>query len=203
MCPKKRRHADKDSIGSRFGFRVFQRYYELTTNTKTPKVFDDFVDSSLYMAFVKFGRHMAKLSPIDPDLFVDFIIKNGVKLKDWQSDFVYETYLADLLQREPADRGIERTFVFLTEWAEENNCNYSDFFKLVTPTAAAYYIKTGKISPWLLYVADSAEILFSQFNEEHYKIINPIIDASVWSKKISKNADDVAFVKQLVNAAGM
>lgn len=203
MCPKKQRHTDKDSFGSRFGFRVYQRFYALTTSAKTPKSFDDFVDSTYYLSFVKFGRYIAQLSPIDPDSFVDFVIKNGVKLKDWQSEFVYETYLADLLKKEPAERGVERTFIFLNEWAEENNCKYNDFFGVVSPTEATYLIKTGRISPWLLYLAETAEPLFERLNEEQYKIIEPIIDPTEWSKKIKKNEDDVAFIKQLLQSAGM
>lgn len=203
MCPKKQRFVDKDSFGSRFGFRVYQRFYELTTSAKTPKTFEDFIESTYYLSFVKFGRYIAQLDPIDPESFVDFVIKNGVKLAQWQAPFVYETYLIEILKKEPAERGIERTFVFLEEWAKENKCDYKDFFKLVPPTEATYLIKTGRISPWLLYLADSAESLFNSLNQEQFKIIEPIIDPGEWSKKIKKNGDDVAFIKQLVAAAGM
>lgn len=203
LCTKKQRHADKDSFGSRFGFRVYQRFYELTTSTKAPKTFDEFVESTYYLSFVKFGRYIAQLDPIDPGSFVDFVIKNGVKLAQWQAPFVYETYLTELLKREPAERGVERTFAFINDWAEENKCDYKDFFKIVPSTEATYLIKTGRISPWLLYLADSAEQLFNRLNEEQYKIIEPIIDPTEWSKKIKKNEDDVLFIKQLCAAAGM
>jgi hypothetical protein len=203
MCPKKRRYADRDSIGSRLGFRVFQRFFELTTTAKNPKSFEDFIDSQYYTAFVKFGRHLAELNPINTDNFVDFVIKNSVKLKDWQKDYVYETYLVELMKKEPPERALERTMLFFTEWAEESGNNFNDFFRSATTQEAVYYLKTGKISPWVLYLAPSADGLMDRFNEEQYAMIEPIINPGIWTSRITKNQEDVKFIKTVLNEAGL
>jgi len=203
MCPKKRRVTDKDSVGSRMGFRVFQRFYELTTNSKKVKTFDDFIDSKYYIAFVKFGRHLVELDPINCNDFVDFVIKNGVKLNDWSKDYVYETYLEDYMRREPPDRALERTIIFLNKWGTDNDCAYSDFFRLATPSEAAYFIKTGKVSPWVLYLSASADTMWDKFNDEQYAMIETIINPGVWKARIMKNAEDKEFIAGALEAAGL
>jgi hypothetical protein len=203
MCPKKKRFAEKDNIGSRLGFRVFQRFFALTTNSKKEKTFDDFIDSRYYVSFVKFGRHLVQLNPINTNDFVDFVIRNGVKLNDWQKDYVYETYLQDLVSKEPPEKGLERTIVFMNEWADENNCTYDQFFSVIPTTEAAYLIKTGRISPWVLYLSESAGNLLDQFNDEQYNMIKAIIDPSVWTKRIQKHSEDVKFIKETLKVAGI
>lgn len=203
MCAKKKRFADKDSIGPRVGFRVFQRYYELTTNSKKPKTLESFIDSRMYVDFAKFGRYIADLDPVNKDAFVDFIIKNGVKLRDWRTDYVYETYLEDLMRKEPPEKGLERTIVFLSKWAEENDCVFNDFFRKINPIEASFYIKAGRISPWVLYLAESADDLLAQFNDEQYGMIENIIDPSIWTKRITKNTDDTKFIKETLKVAGL
>ena len=74
MCVKKRRHMEIDSPASRFGFRTFQRFYELTSTNKKPKTTQDFIDSDFYIDFVKFGNHLANLRPVYPDKFIEFVI---------------------------------------------------------------------------------------------------------------------------------
>lgn len=195
--------ADKDSVGSRFGFRVFQRFYELTTTAKKPKSLEDFIDSQYYTAFVKFGRYIADLKPINPDDFVDFVIKNGVKLKEWQSEKVYELYLEEYMRKEPPEKALERTMVFLTEWSTESGFSYNDFFRKATGAEAAYYIKTGKISPWVIYLAPSADGLLDSFNEEQYSMIEAIINPGVWTSRMTKSPEDAKFVRSVLEEAGM
>lgn len=203
MCTKKKRFADKDTVGARVGFRVFQRYYELTTNAKKPKTLDSFIDSRMYMDFTKFGRYLADLDPVNTNDFIDFIIRNGVKLRDWRTDYVYETYLEDLMRKEPPEKGLERTIVFLSKWAEENNREFQNFFRQISTIEASFYIKAGRISPWVLYLADSADELLSNFNDEQYGMIEAIIDPSIWSKRITKKSDDVKFIRETLKAAGL
>ena len=102
MCVKKRRHLDINTAGSRFGLRAFQRFYTLTTQSKSLKSIDDFIDSPYYIDFAKFGNHLAQLKPLYIEKYIDFVIMNGIKLKDWSKDYVYDTYIDDLIKKEPA-----------------------------------------------------------------------------------------------------
>lgn len=201
MCPKKRRFKDKDTPGAQLGFRVFQRFNELSMNSKKPKTEMDFINSSFYAEFVKFARYLIALNPLGIEGFIDFLIKNAIPLKSWSSEGVYEEYLYEFTKKELPDRAIERTIIAIDEWATTNNCEMGDFFKAVHPVEATYLIKSGHISPWALYLADTAGELFARFNSEQATIISNIIDPDHWHKEIMRRKDDVSFIRSILAGA--
>jgi len=203
MCVKKRRDADLNSTGSRLGFRAFQRFYELTIKSKDKKSTQDFIVSPFYTEFVKFGNYLAILKPIHSDQYIDFLIKNSVKLKDWIKDDIYYLYIDDLLKKEPAESATERTILEIVNWCEKNNEEFSEFFNKISPNEAAHLIKIGKISPWVLYLSSSAENLINNFNEDHSKMIGQIIDPGFWMKKFKNNNEDVEYIRTLLEKAAL
>jgi hypothetical protein len=203
MCKNKKRFADKDTTTSRLGFRVFQRFFALTTHSKNPKTFEDFIDSTYYLGFVKFGRYLASIEPLNTEMFVDFVIKNGVKLKDWDKEYVYDLFVDDYVKREPVDKALERSILFMDNWTSSKSLELKDFFREITTIEATGVIKMGKISPWVIYLADSANEMLEEFNDEQFGIIENRIDPKVWQQKMVNNKEDVSFVKEILGAAGL
>ena len=203
MCVKKQRHMDLDSSGSRFGFRAFQRFFEITTHSKRTKSKEEFIESPYYLDFVKFGNYVALLKPVHLDLFVDFVIRNGVKLKDWTSEHTYKVYIVDLTKKEPAESATDRTITYIIEWCEENKVEFSKFFSSITANEGAYLISTGKISPWVLYLSGTGEGLMDKFNEDHSKMIGDIIDPGFWMQKFRRETNEVDYIRSLLEQAGL
>lgn len=203
MCPKKRRMAEKDTLSSRLGFRVFQRFYELTTMQKQPKTFEEFVGSQYYTDFVKFGRHLGQRDAINTEKFIDFVITNGVKLRDWRKPYVYESFLQELMKKEPVERALERSIITLNEWAEENNTTFDKFFDEVTTTEATHIIQAGRISPWVLYLSDKAGNLLSRLSSEQGTMIQAVIDPNTWKVRFANRKDDVEFAIEILDKAGL
>lgn len=190
-----------NSTGARLGFRAFQRFYDLTVNSKKQKSTDEFINSAYYIDFVKFGNHLALLKPLHTEQYIDYVIMNGVKLKDWTKDFVYEFYIENLVKKEPASSATDRTITNIMEWCDLNNEEFSEFFSKVSTNEAAYLIKTGKISPWVLYLSASGGNLMDRFNDDHSRIIGAVIDPGEWKKKFKKNEEDVDFIRNLLEQA--
>ena len=203
MCPKKKRWTEKDNLAPRLAFRVFQRFYELTTNAKNPKTIEAFIDSRYYIDFVKFGRYLVDLDPINADDFVTFVIQNGVKMKQWKSTYVYDIYLEELMNKEPVAKALERTIVTMDSWANDNDCNLNEFFFKVNTNEATFMIRNGRISPWVLYLSNGADKLFGRMNEEQGKIIQEVMNSSKWEAKFLIKPEDVTFVKELLVEAGI
>ena len=203
MCVKKRRHMEADTPASRFGFRTYQRFYELTMAAKKPKTIQEFIDSPYYIDFVKFGNHLANLKPVYPEKFIEFVIKNSVDLKNWTKDFVYDTYIIDLVKKEPADAATDRSLSEIIEWTTEHNVQFSEFFKAISTNEIAHLVRTGKISPWILYMSDSGGNMMASFNEDHARIVGDIIDPAFWMKKFKNNGDDVEYITSLLEQAGL
>lgn len=203
MCVKKRRYMDINTSGSRFGFRAFQRFYTLTTTAKKLKTVEEFINSPYYIDFAKFGCHLDNLRPIHIEQYIDFVIRNGVALKDWTKDHVYYLYVEDFVRREPAASALERTITEIIKWCEENNTNFTEFFKSISANEAAHLIQTGRISPWVLYLSKSGSDLMNRFNEDHASMIGRIIDPKDWMKKFKKDTDDVDYVESMLEQAGL
>ena len=201
VCVKKRRYVDIDTAGSRFGLRTFQRFYELTMQSKQPKSVDEFINSPYYIDFVKFGNHLALLKPIRVEQYIDFVIMNNIKLKDWTKDFVYDIYINDLVKKEPAADAIERTIKEIIDWCDKNSVEFGKFFSSISANEASYLIKVGKISPWALYLADTGDDLMGRFNEDNSKMIGAIIDPAFWKKKFKKAEEDVDYIRSLLTEA--
>lgn len=67
LCERKRRALQKDEKRVQAGFMAYNRFWQLTQNSKNPKSYDDFADSTYYNAFVKFGSYVNNINPLYPD----------------------------------------------------------------------------------------------------------------------------------------
>lgn len=203
MCPKKRRNLDRDTVASRMGLELFRRFFELNTSGKKPKTFEEFIDSRYYTAFIKLARHLMDLRPIEQDRFIDYLFTNGIKEKSWVRDSVYEKYVIELLTKENPQRALERSIEYMEEWARENNSVYTNFFAEVSTSEATHLIRYGKISPWVLYLAETADALWDRMSPEQAEIIGGVIDSKVWRKKFETKLEHRKFVKEILDEAGL
>lgn len=202
MCVKKRRSMEIDTPASRFGFRAYQRFYELSASSKKPKTVQEFIESPYYIEFVKFGHHLVALRPVYPEKFIEFVIRNSIKLKDWTKDYVYDVYIKDLIRKEPPEAAVERSITEIMEWTTTNNTSFNTFFTQISANEAAHLIRTGKISPWVLYLCETGGNLMERFNEDHAKIIGDIIEPGFWKKRFKDN-DDVEYISSVLDASGL
>jgi len=201
MCEKKRRHSDKDNVATRKGLDLYQRFYELNTATKNPKTMREFIDSKYYKAFIKLARHIMDLRPVDPKRFVDYIFRHSVKDRDWCKDKVYEAYILDLLSKEPASSGLDRSIRTMEEWSKDTEHEFNDFFRYATPSEATHMIKMGKISPWVLYLAETSDLLWDRLSDEQAVMITSVADPKVWQAKFHLKEEDRIFVRTILNEA--
>lgn len=203
MCVKKQRYLDIETTGSRIGFRAFQRMYSITTNAKQEKTVDEFIHSSLYLDFVRFGNYVSGLHPLFPDKFVDFLIRNGVKLNEWCREEVYYLYISDLLKREPATSAVERSFETIIDWCEKNSRNFVNFFSDVSANELAHLIRIGRISPWVVYLSSSGSSVIPKFNEDHINMIGDTIDPGTWHRRFKTSRADVDYISNILSEAGL
>ena len=108
LCEPKRRYLQKDEKWVVNAFMVFQRFYEIHQHNSKTKTYDDFVKSSYYNAFVKFGRFIMHINPLYPDKYIDFVLKSKIKLDHWARDDLYETYLIEAIKTEPVEAALQR-----------------------------------------------------------------------------------------------
>lgn len=203
MCERKRRHFARNDRATVAGFQTYNRFYQLTQNSKDNKTFDDFAKSSYYNAFVKFGSFLSNVNPLYPDKFIDYVVKSGVKLDHWCREELYEKYVINLIHTESVETALERSIKYMEDWANENNSLWNHYFLYVSSNRASYDIKDGKISPWLVLNSKSGKKMLANFRDDQLSSISNIIDPTIWVKKFKTQKFDLDLVKRIVQEADL
>lgn len=201
VCEQKRRHMSKNEKHVQAGLMTYQKFYEFTQKGKNQKTFEDFASSPYYSAFVKFGSFLVNTAPIYPELFVEYVVKSGVKLDHWCRDALYETYIADLIKKEPADGAIQRTIKTMMDWADENSAAWEHYFQYVNLNRATHDIKEGLISPWVLLNCKGGKDMLRRMNDEQLEIVGPMIDPQFWMRRFQALPADFELIKDVIKEA--
>lgn len=203
MCSQKRRFVDKDLTHVRLAFRTYQKFYEINMQNAKVKSYEDFATSKYYQGFVKFGRKMVNEELLEPEKYAEHLIRESVKLSDWIKDAVYDTYMKELIKKEPAQRGIERSIKCMELWAQEKDNTWNNYFREVSPQLAIHHIRGGKISPWLIFLSESGQDLWGGLNQEQITLIKDIAEPMFWRRIFLKNPEEVNLVQDIVEASNL
>ena len=204
MCSQKQRMLlDRDQQYVKIGYMAFQKFYELSFNIRKPKTYTEFAESRYYTDFTRFGKYILNINAIAPLSFVEFLVKTAIPIKNWQSPVVYETYIRELSKKETPDAAIERNILLMQQWAMDTGNHWSEFFRLISPSLATLWIRSGRISPWVLFIANSASTLFSRLSDEQLKLVGEYVDPKFWEIKLQKHEDDVKMIRTILDDAGL
>lgn len=202
VCEQKRRHTDKNTVASRIAFYTYSEIFKLTTRGSKAKSFNDFATSNLYKPLIKFSRAVIMLEPINLEEYVHYLITSGVKMKEWNEDETYLAFVVKYLMLEPPLVAFERTFRFISKWSAEHNIEYNLFFKRVTTSEATSLIQSGKLSPWVIYLAGSSIELLALFNAEQAKLIADVLDPAFWEDRMAARDEDRTFIRNTLTGIG-
>lgn len=203
VCEQRRRHLDRNEQNVKLGFWVYQRFYKRNYRNIRERTFEDFRKSSVYLAFCKFGRYLLDINAVNVNAFIDFILDGGIPVDQWTNSVVYETYLRELNKKETPEAALERNFLLMQQWADHNSAEWTDFFRQIAPPLATLWIRTGRISPWVLYTASSAAELFARMTDEQMSLVEAAIEPKFWMKKLEAEAAQVAIIREELDAAGL
>jgi hypothetical protein len=203
LCSKKQRHLEINSTASRYAFQAFNRFFQITQYTKRSKTETEFISSPFYIEFYKFGNHVAGLEVIQPTLFIDFIIRKNIKLKEWTYLQWYYEFVDNIVKTEASDAAIERSLSEIDKWCQHNKVEFIDFFSAISIDEAVDLIRLGKISPWMLYLSNTSSNLMNRFPQSYSASMSSIINPKVWTAKFTENADEMTNISDALNAAGI
>ena len=201
VCEPKRRHLQQNEKWVQNGFMVFQRFYEIHQHNVKPKTYEEFCKSAYYNAFIKFGRFIMHINPLYPEKYTDYVILSKVKLDFWARDDLYEAYLVDTLKAEPVEAALRRSIATMMDWAEEQNVQWSDYFRLVNTPRAVEHIRQGKISAWILLGCSAGKKMLNLFTDEQLQMIQRYINPEFWSNKFKSYPADHLFVQETAKEA--
>lgn len=202
-CERKRRFQQESEIGVQWGLQAYLIFYNTMPNSGT-KTYKDFVDSSYYTAFVRFGRHCHSIHCVNLANYTKWLLKNNRRLDQWCSDQFYAQWLVEYLKKESVQDALERSVQTMVDHAHQHpelRNGYRDYFRLVNENRICYHIATGRISPWVVYQSDSGADFLDRLQEDQINNIIDMIDPGYWQTKFRDAAEDVAFVRKVLSSA--
>lgn len=182
---------------------MFRKFYDVNFRSMKSRTYEDFMKSSHFAAFVKFSRYLLDINAINPEAFLDFLLRAQVPMKNWTLPFIYEQYIRELNKKETAEAAVERNILLMQQWEMASGLPWNEFFKQVSPNLATSYIRSGRLSPWVLYTASTSHELLTRFSDEQLKMIEQYVDPRFWQRKFLENPEDVEFIKELLKEAGV
>lgn len=202
-CAKKMRWLDKDNKHVAIGFTAWKRFYQLTKSAGKTKTYKDFVDSKYYNDFVSFGMWINDSAIVQPNAYIDYVIKGNFKLKDWTKNSVYDGYLKNTLIKEDPTDALERSIVWIQEWCNQQNVPIEKFFDTISTNKLVDVLRAGRISPWLLFVCSQPEIAFDKFDNSQMKLLDSLLDPKIWNLKLRKYQKEIKEYKELIRSMGL
>lgn len=202
ICETKRRWQDKDKKGNRIGFQSWLQFYTKNISTKKKREYMDFIKSSYYLAFVRFGIYCSEVNVINISRYIDWLLDNKIKIDVWTSDINYTKFLLSYLREENSMDAVARSIETMIDLSVIEKISARDILRYGNRNKICYMITTGKISPWVLYHSESGRKFLDGLDETQVKMIVDYINPELWAIKFKRDNETVQHVKGLLNEAG-
>lgn len=202
-CETKRRWLQEKETGVQLGLRAYLQFYESSQGSAKTKSYKDFVESSYYSAFVKYGQYLVSIRAINVPLFTSWLLKGNRKLDQWTKEAYYDEYLFDYLRKEHPNDALDRTFSEMQRWADEVNEPFNLFFVKASHNRICSMIVNGRISPWVIFNCDNGVNVLSKLNQEQLAKVFAHIDPDFWQRKFKDYVADVEFIKMVLKEANV
>jgi hypothetical protein len=202
ICEYKHRWIERDKQGNRLGFQSWLQFYKKNSASKKQKTYEEFIKSAYYIAFVKFGSYCVNVNALNVSRFVDWLLKNQIKIDSWCQDSIYTKYLIEYLRTEDAFDAIARSIETCIEKSTEEGIQTCDYLRYGNSNKICYAITTGKISPWMLYCSDSGVRFLETLNQPQVKMISDYINPEQWALKFHRDTNLKQQIRETLKLAG-
>lgn len=202
MCETKRRNQERNERGVELGLQAYLKFYETMQGSSRLKSWDDFVSSSYYKAFVKWGRYCVNTRVINPSRFLEWLLKHGKKIDRWASDTIYTEYLLQYLPVEAANDALNRAQDWSEDWAEKTGSPSRDCLRYGNSNMICHAVTTGRLSAWVLYNCESGRQWLSNLDAVEMQIVWPYIDSDTWARRFQEYTADQIWVEETLTSKG-
>lgn len=201
LCEQKRRWMNKDDKAVRIAYASWLHWCKksgLYMTKKTPLSYEDFMKSTAYTSFVKFGHFVDELSISNYLAYIDFMIKNNYRMNMWTKDSIYEHFIKMNVRQESVEDAIQRTIKFMDKWSADVNEEWTDFFIKITNQEALDWLRSGRISPWIFFTSEKAQSKINDMTDEQLLLLDKYLDVKWWNQNLRRKLKEKQFVEQIV-----
>lgn len=152
--------------------------------------YDIFIRHRDYRFFFNLSSFCHLVRVISPEQYMDWCIKEKIKLKLWTDETVYSRFVKYFVVHEDPIDAVLRSIKYI------KNVETCDYFNEVSPGSFLIAIEMGRISPWLYLLYHGSDDILEQMNEEQVSKLNKLIDRNVWSILLKKHKNICEEIKK-------
>lgn len=206
-CVKRDRYNERESRPMREAYRLYMMFMEAhhLSMKKNEEPLMQFIKSRYFNDFYEFGQYVLEYDILNKEQFIKYIMTSGMSVYEWKSQKVHEEWVIRCIRDEHPRRAVERSINALVEWGMLTDNDWTDFFDNVSTDRAIMWIETGKISPWLIYIADpaSGNKLLNRFGNSDLEYLLKYIDPTYFQILQIRYKEDVSEIRTLLTEAGL
>ena len=91
----------------------------------------------------------------------------------------------------------------MQQWGREHDRPYNVFFREISRPRLIHWIKSGRISPWIIFNCDTGNAVIGTLTDDELNMINEYLEPTFWTRKFSTRKEDVEFVQMVLKEAGL
>lgn len=206
-CHIKLRMEEYKQAEGRIGFIAYKQFYKRVANNRSTvnkeKTLIDYVNSKYYKGFHSFGKFVVDINMPYYHEYIDFLITYSLPLTKWNDDQVYMTYIKTQNKKENSERAIEKTLNTMDKWSKKSNEPWMHYFDKEDKYRVVQAIRTGKISPWVIYNCQTGRNFMQTLDSTDLNQIFDIIDPSFWSLKFSRKSNEQHAIEDVLAQSGL
>lgn len=202
-CKFKERIDNKNTAAFRFAYLAFLTFNTYMFPRSKPKSEIEFIKSSYYDNFIKYGEFMTIVKINSLEKYTRFLLDNNVPITAWCDDVVYNTYITNIIRKEKPVEAVERTILVMERWAKDNEQPITEYFSGEKPSTILTNIHRGKLSPWVLYNTKSGKNFLRRLNSIHMDKLYEIIDPEFWKTEFTKHEKETFAIKSVLKTVGL
>jgi len=152
--------------------------------------FIDFIKHRDFKFFIGFATFCCKVNAIEPEKYMDWCIKERIKMKLWTGEYNYSKFVKHYLIHEDPVEAVIRSIDFI------KNNGVSNYFGSVSPGTFINLVEVGRISPWLYLLYWGAPVILKRMNTDQLNYFNTVVDHSIWSMLQRRHRDICEEIKK-------
>lgn len=185
-------------------FSIYLQFVKLNYRSRKERTYQDFVSSGTFNDFVGFAEYLISNKIPRVNEFTEFLLKASVPIKNWKERFIYEQFIKHENSKELPLRAVERSIIAIQKYIEkQDDIEWFDFFRKANKNDIVSLIRSGRISPWVIYNCKSATDMLGNLNIEQVELITDYMNPQWWKYKFSQHKEDIDTIKMILKEGGL
>lgn len=202
-CAKKKRWIARNEPYAKLAYQAWLRFHEITGSAKKERLYKEFITKTEFKAFEDLANYILSINPVSKSGYITYIFEHNIPANKWCSDNSYHAFLKEYIRKETPEVALTRSLKFIDSWSYDNQSKIVDFFKEVHPGQAVTFLRLGRLSPWMLYLCESANFLLERFSEEQVLMIQEYLDPKIWNLKMKRHELEVKNIRMVLEGYGI